>query len=114
LRIPVVRTLHPLWDSYDEFDDPRDERILDRGRQTLSTSAIDARPEAITKGEPETILPLLLALAITATFVALLGKNLIAAGVCVAAFVAVGAGWLWPAYASKKEQRRALEGVVTP
>jgi cytochrome c oxidase subunit 1/cytochrome c oxidase subunit I+III len=113
LRIPVVRTLHPLWDDHDEYDDPRDERVLDRGRQTLSTSAIDARPVAITQGEPETIVPLLLALAITATFAALLSRSLVSAGVGAAACVAVAVAWLWPAYASEKERRRAQDGVVT-
>jgi cytochrome c oxidase subunit 1/cytochrome c oxidase subunit I+III len=112
LRLPTVRSLHPLWDDHDEFADPRDERVLDHGRQTLSTSPIDARPEAITQGEPETILPLLLALVITFAFAALLGKGLAAFGVGAAAAAISTAAWLWPAYASRKERRRAQDGVV--
>src|SRR5438067_5818012 len=75
-HIPTVETLHPLWDDHDEFHDPRNERVLDHGRQTLSTTPLDAEPESISTGEPETILPLLLGLALTGILSALLGKAL--------------------------------------
>jgi cytochrome c oxidase subunit 1/cytochrome c oxidase subunit I+III len=96
LRIPTVRTLHPLWDDHDELDDPRDERILARGRQTLSTSVIDAVPEAISQGESDTILPLLLAVAISAVLALLLAKRLWAGGAVVIGCLLLAAGWLWP------------------
>jgi cytochrome c oxidase subunit I len=102
VRIPTVTSLNPLWDEHDEFADPRNERALDDGRQTLSTSAIDAVPEAITKGDAETILPLVLALTIIGAFAALIAKSLPVATAFTAALVAVSAGWLWPESRRKK------------
>ena len=62
MRIPTVKSLHPLWDEHDEFADPRNERALDR----RPPDAVDHRastpsPQAITKGDADTILPLVLA-----------------------------------------------------
>jgi cytochrome c oxidase subunit I+III len=96
LRMPIVRTGNPLWDGHDAFDDPRGDRVLAEGRETISTTAIDAVPEAITHGEKDTVLPLALAAAITATFAILLTKQLWVTGVGVAACVVLAASWLWP------------------
>jgi len=96
LRIPAVRTLHPLWDDFDEYADPRDERLLLPGRQTLSTTALDAVPEGISSGTEDTVLPLLLALAVTAVFGLLLARLPWAACGGVAVCVALAAAWLWP------------------
>jgi hypothetical protein len=96
LRMPTVATLNPLWDTHDEFDDPRNERVLAEGRQTLSTSAKDTAPEAITHGEKDTALPLALAFAITGAFAVLLSKNLWFAGAWIVACVVLAAAWLWP------------------
>jgi heme/copper-type cytochrome/quinol oxidase subunit 1 len=96
IRIPTVESLHPLWDDHDEMVDPRNERTLERGRQTLSTTAIDAIPHAISKGEDDTIIPLLLAGAITGLLALLMTKCLVAAGVLVVVAVGLAFGWLWP------------------
>jgi cytochrome c oxidase subunit I len=107
VRIPTVASLNPLWDDHDEFADPRDERALDDGRQTLSTTAIDAVPEAITKGDAETILPLVLALTIVGTFSALIARSLNVSLALAAAVVLVSVGWLWP----ESRQRKLAHGV---
>jgi cytochrome c oxidase subunit I len=96
IRIPTVETLHPLWDDHDELADPRDERALERGRQTLSTTAVEAVPEAISQGEDDTIVPLLLAGALTGLLALLMTKCLLAAGVLVVVAVGLAFGWLWP------------------
>ncbi|HEX3902530.1 MAG TPA: cytochrome c oxidase subunit I [Polyangia bacterium] len=101
LRIPTVESLHPLWDDHDELADPRNERTLERGRQTLSTTVIDAVPSAISKGEDDTIVPLLLAGAITGLLALLMTKCLLPAGALVVAAVGLAFGWLWP----KREER---------
>jgi len=98
LRIPAVRTLHPLWDDFDEYADPRNERLLLGYRQTLSTTAMDAEPEAISSGEEDTILPLVLAIAITATLGVLIARLLWIGVGGAAACVLLGAGWLWPSH----------------
>jgi cytochrome c oxidase subunit 1/cytochrome c oxidase subunit I+III len=96
LRIPTVASLNPLWDDHDAFADPRDERVLDRGRQTLATTAFDALPHAISKGESDTLVPLILAAAITGLFAALMTRALPAAGALAAIVVGLAFGWLWP------------------
>ena len=95
-HVPTVRTLHPLWDDHDEFHDPDNARILDDGRQTLSTTPVDAEPESISSGEPETILPLLLALALAGILSALLAKLLWLAFAFAVACVVLAAIWMWP------------------
>jgi len=96
LRMPTVATLNPLWDEHDEFDDPRNERALAHGRETLSTSAIHAEPEAITHGEKDTVFPLALAVSITVTLIFLIAKQLGFGIAWTLACAAVAAAWLWP------------------
>src|SRR5262249_39342411 len=67
-HIPTVKTRHPLWDDYDEKYDPNDERVLDRGRQTLATSWLDAEPRAVARMPEDTITPLLITLGLTLIF----------------------------------------------
>ena len=96
VHIPTVRSRNPLWDDYEEEYDPRGERILDQGRLTISSSALDALPQYITRMPEDSIVPLLLALSITGIFVALLFTKLwIAVGFAFAS-VAINGYWLWP------------------
>jgi hypothetical protein len=46
--------------------------LLDRGRETIGTTLLDAEPDVILKMPGDSYAPLLLALAMTAAFVALL------------------------------------------
>jgi len=95
-RIPVIATRHPLWDGYDEWFDPDNDRVLDDGRVTPTSSPMDAEPQAMAKMAEDTIMPLLLALALTVLFVALLIKMLPLALGAIVAGLLVAAGWLWP------------------
>jgi cytochrome c oxidase subunit I+III len=95
-HIPSVVTRHPLWDEHDEEEDPRGERVLDRGRLTLSTSTLDAEPRALAQMPEDTLMPLLSALALTLFFAAVLGKWLWLAGGGALATLAASAIWLWP------------------
>ncbi|HYZ87490.1 MAG TPA: cytochrome c oxidase subunit I [Bryobacteraceae bacterium] len=100
-HIPTVASRHPLWDDHDEMADPGDERVLDLGRMTMATTALDAAPDAVARMPEDSITPLLFALAATAVFVAILLKLIwiALAATCIAAIFA--AAWLWPS----KEQR---------
>ncbi len=102
-HIPEVRSRHPLWDDFDEEHDPEGERILDQGRLTIATTALDANPVAISQMPEDTITPLALALVMTLLFVALLLKWLWVALIAFAAIVVVTGVWLWP----REEQRAA-------
>jgi cytochrome c oxidase subunit 1/cytochrome c oxidase subunit I+III len=95
-HFPIVRTLHPLWDDHEKFADPKFARVLASGRQTVATTMLDARPEAISQGAEDTIMPLLLALAITALFALLMVKLLWPALAETIVCLGLMAAWLWP------------------
>ncbi|HVW11718.1 MAG TPA: cbb3-type cytochrome c oxidase subunit I [Bryobacteraceae bacterium] len=95
-HIPTVTTRHPLWDDWEEDEDPTGERILDQGRLTLATSALDAEPAALSRMPQDTIMPLLLALAMTLFFCGVLLKLVWVALAGVVLVAASNAAWLWP------------------
>ncbi|HEX3432018.1 MAG TPA: cytochrome c oxidase subunit I [Rhizomicrobium sp.] len=100
--IPTIGSRHPLWEG--RFPPEADESrsyieggmVLDRGRETIATSALDAQPSVILKMPEDSLSPIVLALALTAFFAGL-GLNwwwLAAIGIA-----AVGIDlfvWLWP------------------
>jgi len=98
--IPTIASRNPLWES--RMDD-RVQRstfdeglLLDHGRETLGTTALDAEPAVILRMPGDSPAPLLLALALTGVFAALLLHRWWAAG---AFGVVVGLAtllWLWP------------------
>jgi cytochrome c oxidase subunit 1/cytochrome c oxidase subunit I+III len=95
-HLPTVQTLHPLWDEHDEFADPDDARVLAVGRRTVSTTIVDAEPEAISQGAEDTIVPLVTALVIGAFFSVMLAKLLWVGVALMALCAVVVAAWLWP------------------
>lgn len=98
IHIPTVRSRNPLWDLHDEEEDPLNERVLDQGRLTLASTALDAVPESIARMPEDSIWPLVLALTVTGFFTALLFTHLwIAVGFAFAS-LAAQAFWLWPRY----------------
>src|SRR5690348_9278593 len=62
IHIPTVASRHPLWDEHEEEADPNDERVLDQGRFTLSTSWLDGVPFAIARMPDTSLTPLFAAL----------------------------------------------------
>jgi cytochrome c oxidase subunit I len=95
-HIPTVVSRNPLWDAHDEEADPRDERVLDQGRLTLSTHWRDATSRSVARMPEDTLMPLLLALALTAIVCALLLKSLGWTAVFAVLALLVAAGWVWP------------------
>jgi cytochrome c oxidase subunit I len=96
VHIPTVITRHPLWDDWEEEKDPRGERILDQGRLTLASTALDGQPAALARMPEDSIAPLLMALVMTLFFTAILLKLLWVALVGAILVAAVNAIWLWP------------------
>ncbi|HVZ23964.1 MAG TPA: cytochrome c oxidase subunit I [Vicinamibacterales bacterium] len=109
-HIPAVATRYPLWDEYDEHEDPNGERFLDHERVTIATTPLDGEPFAVAKMPEETLMPISLALAMTAIFALLLFKLiwLVLASVVVCLFFT--AAWLWPESERKlaHRERRAV------
>jgi cytochrome c oxidase subunit I len=100
VTVPAVRSREPMWDQPELASGaqrPDDGgRPLTEGHLTLSTSMLDARPQAIVRMPHATAWPFVLTVALLVVFYALL---LDAWGLAVAAAVAcVGSvmGWFWP------------------
>jgi len=96
VHMPTVSSRHPLWDDYDEFDDPDDDRIYDEGRLTPVSDWLDAVPFAVSKMPKETISPLLLSLAMFGFFLALIFQMMWCALAGFIAMLLLTCYWLWP------------------
>lgn len=95
-HIPTVVTRHPLWDDHDEGADPNNERILDQGRLTPTSTWLDAEPYAVATIQKDTLIPLWLAVALFAFFTAFVFEHLwIGLGCFIVSFL-LACWWLWP------------------
>jgi cytochrome c oxidase subunit I+III len=98
--IPTVRSKEPMWDQAELRDGAQPPAeggyTLDEGHQTLSTSLLDATPQAIVHMPHATPWPFVLTLGLTALFYSLLVDAYLAAGIAAAGSGAAFAGWFWP------------------
>jgi cytochrome c oxidase subunit 1/cytochrome c oxidase subunit I+III len=98
--IPTVASRYPLWedrmDGHAGNSVTAEGMLLDDGRETIGTTALDAVPDVILRMPGDSMAPLLLTLAITLLFAGLLFQLWwvigAALGICLIATVA----WLWP------------------
>lgn len=108
--LPAVASRHPLWE--DRLDEGmgasmiRKGATLADGKETLGVSAVDAEPDVILKMPEDTLLPLLLAIALACGFVGMLLLNLAVAVVAAVFTVLLIAAWLWPQ--ARLAQRRSV------
>lgn len=104
--IPTIVSRHPLWEEALDENAPRSTiargMMLDTGKETVTTTPLDAIPDRIVEMPCDSWAPLLLAVALAILFVALLLKLWLA--IALGALLVLGALilWLWP-------QRRLLE-----
>jgi cytochrome c oxidase subunit I len=104
--IPTVASRHPLWEE--QLDESRARSsikrgmMLDRGKETITTTALDAEPERIVEMPEDSYAPLLLAIALSVLFVGLLLKVWAVVAIGALAILAALLLWLWP-------RRRLLE-----
>jgi cytochrome c oxidase subunit I len=104
--IPTVASRHPLWEE--ALDESRGRSsikrgmTLDQGKETVTTTPMDAEPDRIIEMPEDSWAPFLLAVALGVLFVALLLK--VWAVIAVGALLVLAALllWVWP-------QRRLLE-----
>ncbi|HZZ88554.1 MAG TPA: cytochrome c oxidase subunit I [Caulobacteraceae bacterium] len=98
--IPSVASRHPLWEER-LGDAPLRSRLdegllLDQGRETVGTSALDGEPDLILQMPEDTLAPLWLAVGLAIAFAAALPHAWlgVAAGftICAASLIA----WFWP------------------
>lgn len=100
VTIPTIATRHPLWedrlDDSDERSHLKQGMLLDEGRETIGTSAVDARPHVILKMPGDSILPLLNTLAMTAFFTASLLRQWWVVSLAGLTLLLTAVIWLWP------------------
>jgi cytochrome c oxidase subunit 1/cytochrome c oxidase subunit I+III len=98
--IPIVASRYPLWEDIMDEGPERSSvgrgLLLDKGRETVGTSSLDAEPDVILKMPGDTYLPLLLSLAITALSVSMLLHSRWGAYASACATFVATACWLWP------------------
>jgi cytochrome c oxidase subunit 1/cytochrome c oxidase subunit I+III len=98
--IPTVASRHPLWEDRLEESTHRSALdrglALDRGKESLATTGLDAQPDLILKMPEDSITPLLVALALTAVFAGMLMHAWWLAAAGGAAGLLFLLVWLWP------------------
>jgi cytochrome c oxidase subunit I len=108
--IPTVASRHPLWEDRLEESTHRSALdrglALDRGKESLATTGLDAQPDLILKMPEDSITPLLVALALTAVFAGMLMHAWWLAAAGGAAGLLFLLVWLWP--------RRSLGQTMEP
>jgi cytochrome c oxidase subunit I len=112
--IPTIASRHPLWESrLDEngvVSSLDRGMLLDSGKETVGTTALDAAPDMILEMPEDSFAPVVLTVGLSVVFVGLLLKNwpTVAVGAAVAA--ASMLSWLWPTR-ELREREPAREGV---
>jgi cytochrome c oxidase subunit I+III len=100
VTIPTVRAREPMWDQPElagGVQSPEDGgRPLTAGHSTLSTSMLDARPQAIVHMPHASVWPFLLAAALLLLSYAVLLDAWTLAIAAVVASIAALMGWYWP------------------
>jgi cytochrome c oxidase subunit I len=98
--IPIVASRYPLWEDRMDVEGERSSvgtgLLLDKGRETIGTTLLDAEPDVILKMPGDSYAPLLLGLSITALFVGLILHSRWGVGSSAVATLLVSIVWLWP------------------
>jgi cytochrome c oxidase subunit I len=98
--IPTVASRHPLWE--DRIGSEGTESCLDRGllldqgKETMGTSALDAEPDMVLEMPEDSVAPLLLTIGLAVTFTGLLIKTWPVAGIGAAIAALAILAWVWP------------------
>jgi heme/copper-type cytochrome/quinol oxidase subunit 1 len=95
-HIPLVASRHPLWDDSEVDSDPENDRVLDQGRFTPTTTWLDAEPIGIATIPEDSLAPLLSSVALFGFFVCYIFNWLWAALVLILLTFALAGIWMWP------------------
>ncbi|HEY2534891.1 MAG TPA: cbb3-type cytochrome c oxidase subunit I [Xanthobacteraceae bacterium] len=106
--IPTVASRHPLWESRLGEGPVRSTldrgMLLDTGKETVATSALDAAPDMILEMPQDSFAPLVLTAGLGALFVGLLLKTWTAVAIGVLLSAAGLLMWLWPRRALRERE----------
>jgi len=116
--LPTVASRHPLWE--DALQEAKARSIIDRGpalsegHETLGTTVLDGEPDAVLHMPGPSILPLILTLALSALFTAMLLQAWIVVAVAGAVIALTLLRWIWPRTSTfrlgDEEQEAVLHG----
>jgi cytochrome c oxidase subunit I len=96
LHFPLVSSRHPMWDDYPKFEDPENDRVLDRGRLTPMSTWLDAEPTGIATIPEDSLMPLLMSLVLFGFFMAFIVRSdWSLLGTAVLTLI-IGFVWMWP------------------
>jgi cytochrome c oxidase subunit 1/cytochrome c oxidase subunit I+III len=95
-HIPLVASRHPLWDDFEEEEDPDNDRVLDAGRLTPSTTTLDAIPIAISTMPEDSLTPLLSSLTLFGFFLFIALQMVWTALAMLVLTALIFAVWMWP------------------
>lgn len=111
VAIPIIASRHPLWESRlrgtRQYSVLGRGLILDRGKEVVCTTPLDAEPNFILPMAGDSILPLLLSLSVTGIFAGLLILSWWLTGIMCAISIVISAVWLWPRRLEAPRVRRA-------
>ena len=98
--IPTVGSRYPLWESQMTGQTGESTTaegfLLDDGRETIGTSALDAVPDVILRMPGDSLAPLLLSIALAVLFLGMLVQSWWLFGAALAASLLATIVWLWP------------------
>jgi heme/copper-type cytochrome/quinol oxidase subunit 1 len=98
--IPTVASRHPLWEKRLEEGGAMSSldrgMLLDQGKETIGTSALDAAPDIVLEMPEDSVAPLLVAVGAAILFAGLLLKIWACVGAGGAVVAAALLLWLWP------------------
>jgi hypothetical protein len=112
--IPTVASRHPLWESRlgegTVLSSLDRGLLLDAGKETIATSALDAVPDMILEMPEDSFAPVVLTAGISVLFVGLLLKSWTAVAIGAVVAAAGILYWLWPRR-ELREREPAGEGA---
>ena len=98
--IPSVASRHPLWEDrlqgHAGSSSTSEGLLLDDGRETIGTSALDAVPDVILRMPGDSFAPLVLSIALAFVFVGMLIHSWWLFGIAMTASLIATIAWLWP------------------
>jgi hypothetical protein len=98
--IPTVASRHPLWEDRlgEAGAGSSIDRgmLLDTGKETIGTSALDAAPDMILEMPQDSYAPILLTVGVSVLFVGMLLQTWTVIGLGAAFTAAALLSWMWP------------------
>jgi cytochrome c oxidase subunit I len=98
--IPTVASRHPLWENRlhegGTVSSISRGLLLESGKETIGTSALDATPDMILEMPADSYAPVLLTVGIAVLFIGMLLQNWLVMGLAAALTAAALLFWMWP------------------